>query len=250
MLVRNLERLGVDLTESPDAVSVDRRAAVVDVFGQEGLELALDGALDGEVGHPLGQVRSLDILERFERKLLVHDVGVHVLVGVLVVSVSATAGLCGEINVAVFVLARQEGRRDALAARHLSVSAVELSLEATPVAEVQRFVVSIVIDVEALVAVVLLRAVIMLETLSEEIDVIFGHLIDVVKIVLQLGLLLNVVVILRSVGSGEGRRGRRHERAGGTCANRRSAVVAAGARTLAVGPARRDASVGGGHVGS
>ncbi len=77
VFIRDLERLCVDLTEGSDAVSVDRRAAVIGVLGQERLELALDGTLNREVGHPFRQAGSFDILKGLEGQLLVHDVGIH-----------------------------------------------------------------------------------------------------------------------------------------------------------------------------
>ncbi len=57
-----------------------------------------------------------------------------ILVRILIVAMSAATGLCGEVNVAILVLAGQESSRDPLAARHLSISAVELGLEAAAIA--------------------------------------------------------------------------------------------------------------------
>ncbi|KAJ6443533.1 hypothetical protein O9K51_04712 [Purpureocillium lavendulum] len=245
VLVRHLERLGVDLAERADAVAVDGGPRGVNVRRQERLELALDGPLHGRHRHPLGQVGRLDVAEGLEGQLLVHDVGVHDVVRVLVVVVAAATRLRRQVDVAVVVVAGQEGGRDALSAGDLPVAPVELGLELPPGAEVHVVVLPVVVEVGALVGVVLAGPVVGLEALAEQVDVVVGHLVNVVNVVLDLGLLLDLVVVLDAVGHVK-RRGRRRRHGARTRADRRRGIVA-GTRALPA-RARPGAPVGRGRV--
>jgi hypothetical protein len=116
----------------------------------------------------------------------------------------AAAGLGGEVNIAVIVLAREEGSGDALSPGDFAISAVELGLEAASFTQVHGIKVAFVVEVDPFVLVVGPVVVISLKALPKQVDIVLGHLVELVDVILNLDLLLDVVFVVAAMGNVEG----------------------------------------------
>src|SRR5687768_14845429 len=104
-------------------------------------------------------------------ELLVHDICVHVLVGVFIVPTSAASRLGGKIDIS-FIVIGEESSPGTLS--DLFVSLVQTGLETSSLAQVYSLVFSFVVNINAFVGIVLLVAVIPLIAFSKKINIILG----------------------------------------------------------------------------
>jgi hypothetical protein len=199
MLVRDLQRLCVNLTQRPNPVTIDGRARGVNVGSQECLELSLDCPLNRRLRHPVCEIRGFDIAQSFEGELLFHNISIHGIIRVFVIMMSSSARLRRQVDIAVIVIAGEECGRDSLPTGNFFVSSIQLGLQPPSLAQFHRVKVAFVIQSCAFVDIILSVPVIGLEAFTEQIDIVVRHLVNIVKVILNLCLLLDILVVFDSM---------------------------------------------------